>query len=682
MIPELGNFALFLAFTFSLMLSIFPLIGLRTNNLKLMQLAPNLTIGLFTFTLFAFFCLVYAFLTDDFTVLNVAQNSNSLLPDQYKFAASFGSHEGSFLLWLVMQSGWMFAVVLKSKSLPDDMRTRVLMVLGWICVGFYAYIITASNPFDRTLPYFPVDGRDLNPLLQDVGMIIHPPLLYMGYVGLSISFAFAIAALLSGKLDSTWAKWSRPWTAAAWAFLTLGITIGSWWAYSELGWGGWWFWDPVENASFMPWLVATALLHSLAVAEKRNAFKSWTVFLAISAFSLSLLGTFLVRSGVIVSVHAFASDPSRGLFILILLALVVGGSLGLYAWRANTIKSFGRFSLFSKESMLWLNNVFLVAATIIVLLGTLFPLVHKELGLGSISIGAPFFNDMFTLLTVPMALCLAIAPLVRWKQDKLNKFVTQPVVVVLLSFIIATLWLYAQFEDVKFYGVLGLGLGLWITIFTLIEYRNTATKLGAGKIAFSKVPLSHYAMSLGHIGIAFVIAGAGLTSQYSVKLDVKMRVGDTATLMNYEYKFEDIVDIKGPNYEGWAAQILISEDGEQITTMLAEKRYYPVQRNTMTEAAIDAGFTRDLYVSMGELLPDGSWALQLNVKPYVRWFWLGGILIALGGGLTLFDRRYRGTKSSRSFKSSDIPSKPSNTSKPLDSSKVDSFNHEEKGATA
>ena len=639
MIPELGNFALFIAFAFSLLLSIFPLIGLRTNNLKLMQLAPNLTVGLFSFTLFSFACLVYSFLTDDFTVLNVAENSNSLLPIQYKFAASFGSHEGSFLLWLVMQSGWAFAVVLKSKSLPPEMRTRVLMVIGWICVGFYAYIITASNPFDRTLPYFPVDGRDLNPLLQDVGMIIHPPLLYMGYVGLSISFAFAIAALLSGKLDSTWAKWSRPWTAAAWAFLTLGITIGSWWAYSELGWGGWWFWDPVENASFMPWLVATALLHSLAVSEKRNAFKSWTVFLAIAGFSLSLLGTFLVRSGVIVSVHAFATDPSRGVFILVLLALVIGGSLTLYALRSGAIKSVGKFSTFSRETMLWANNVLLVAATIIVLLGTLLPLVHKEIGLGSISIGAPFFNQMFTYLTVPFALLLGIAPFVRWKQDKLNKFLTMPAVVGVISILLSVVWLKLEFGEVKFYAALGATLGLWVTLFTVLEYRKTATKLGV-----SKVPLSHYAMALGHIGIAFVIAGAGLTSQYTQEKDVKLWPGDSAELMGYTYKFNAIKDVKGSNYNGWAADITVYKGNYLEAELLAEKRFYPVQRNTMTEAAIDDGFTRDLYVSLGELLPDDSWAIRIYVKPYVRWLWLGGILVALGGFLTLFDRRYRGVK--------------------------------------
>ncbi|GAA0296842.1 heme lyase CcmF/NrfE family subunit [Psychrosphaera haliotis] len=642
MIPELGNFALFIAFAFSLLLSIFPLIGLRTNNLKLMQLAPNLTVGLFSFTLFSFACLVYSFLTDDFTVLNVAENSNSLLPIQYKFAASFGSHEGSFLLWLVMQSGWAFAVVLKSKSLPPEMRTRVLMVLGWICVGFYAYIITASNPFDRTLPYFPVDGRDLNPLLQDVGMIIHPPLLYMGYVGLSISFAFAIAALLSGKLDSTWAKWSRPWTAAAWAFLTLGITIGSWWAYSELGWGGWWFWDPVENASFMPWLVATALLHSLAVSEKRNAFKSWTVFLAIAGFSLSLLGTFLVRSGVIVSVHAFATDPSRGVFILILLALVIGGSLTLYALRSGAIKSVGKFSTFSRETMLWANNVLLVAATIIVLLGTLLPLVHKEIGLGSISIGAPFFNQMFTYLTVPFALLLGIAPFVRWKQDKLNKFLTMPAVVGVISILLSVVWLKLEFGEVKFYAALGATLGLWVTLFTALEYRKTASKLGV-----SKVPLSHYAMGLGHIGIAFVIAGAGLTSQYTQEKDVKLWPGDSAELMGYTYQFNAIKDVNGSNYNGWAADISVYKGNYLEAELLAEKRYYPVQRNTMTEAAIDDGFTRDLYVSLGELLPDDSWAIRIYVKPYVRWLWLGGILVALGGFLTLFDRRYRGVKLSK-----------------------------------
>ncbi|MBU2916431.1 heme lyase CcmF/NrfE family subunit [Psychrosphaera sp. F3M07] len=636
MIPELGNFALYIAFALSILLSIFPAIGVRQNNARLMAMAPNLSIGLFVFTLFSFSCLVYAFLTDDFTVVNVAQNSNSALPNQYKFAASFGSHEGSFLLWLLMQSGWLFAVAIMSKGLPVDMRTRILTVLGWVCVGFYAYIIISSNPFERTLPYFPVDGRDLNPLLQDIGMIIHPPLLYMGYVGLSVSFAFAIAALLSGNLDSTWAKWSRPWTAAAWAFLTLGITVGSWWAYSELGWGGWWFWDPVENASFMPWLVATALLHSLAVSEKRNAFKSWTVFLAIAAFSLSLLGTFLVRSGVIVSVHAFASDPERGIFILILLALVIGGSLLLYSLRAGNIKSFGKFSIFSRESMLWGNNVLLIAATMVVLMGTLLPLVHKEIGLGTISIGEPFFNQMFTYLIVPFALLLGIAPLVRWKQDKLNNFVTKPVVVIISSVVLTLLWLKVEFNDINLLAALGTCLAVWVVLFTLLELKQTSKK-----VSLFKLPLSHYSMSLGHIGLAFVIAGVALTSQYSVERDVKMNTGDSAELRGYQFTFDKIKNIEGPNYDGWAAVISVTKQDKPVATMLAEKRFYPVQRNTMTEAAIDDGFFRDIYISLGERLPDGAWALRLYVKPYVRWIWLGGIIVAFAGGLTLFDRRYR-----------------------------------------
>jgi len=636
MIPELGNFALYIAFAISLLLSIFPLIGLKKNNLYLMQLAPNLTLGLFGFTLMAFLALVYAFLTDDFTVLNVAQNSNSTLPMQYKFAASFGSHEGSFLLWLLMQSGWAFAVAIWSRSLPPEMRARILMVIGWICVGFYAYIITASNPFDRTLPYFPVDGRDLNPLLQDIGMIIHPPLLYMGYVGLSITFSFAIAALLSGNLDSTWAKWSRPWTAAAWAFLTLGITIGSWWAYAELGWGGWWFWDPVENASFMPWLIATALLHSLAVSEKRNAFKSWTVFLAIAAFSLSLLGTFLVRSGVIVSVHAFATDPARGVFILTLAAMVIGGSLILYSVKASNIKSVGRFSMFSREAMLWCNNVLLVAGTIIVFMGTLLPLVHKEIGLGTISIGEPFFNQMFTYLIVPFALILGVSPLVRWKQDKLNKFVKGPAAIIVLSLILAFAWLKLEFTEVKPLAYLGAVLFIWIVLHTSVELKQTLKKISWGKL-----PMSHLAMVFGHVGIAFVIAGAALTSQYSTQRDVKMNEGDSAVLSGYQFQFNRVKNIDGPNYSGWAADIRIYKETNLVAELLAEKRFYPVQRNTMTEAAIDDGFFQDLYVSLGENLPDGSWALRVYVKPYVRWFWLGGIIVALGGGLILFDRRYR-----------------------------------------
>lgn len=636
MIPEIGNFALYIAFGFSLLLSVLPLVGLRKSNVSLMETAPNLSAGLFAFTLLAFSCLVYAFLTDDFTVLNVAQNSNSALPVQYKFAASFGSHEGSFLLWLLMQSGWAFAVAVWSKSLPTKMRTRVLMVIGWICVGFYAYIITVSNPFDRTLPFYPVDGGDLNPLLQDIGMIIHPPLLYMGYVGMSICFSFAIAALLSGDLDSTWAKWSRPWTAVAWGFLTLGITIGSWWAYSELGWGGWWFWDPVENASFMPWLVATALLHSLAVSEKRNVFKSWTVFLAIAAFSLSLLGTFLVRSGVIVSVHAFATDPARGVFILILLAIVIGGSLLLYSLKAGKIRSVGKFSSFSRESALWLNNVLLVAATLIVLLGTLVPLVHKEIGLGSISIGEPFFNQMFTYLIIPFALIVGFGPQIRWKQDKGTKFVLKPLVIAGVSVLLAFLWLYFEFGEVKGLAWIATVLFTWIVLFTIDELRNTAKK-----VPLSKLPLSHYAMVLGHIGLAFVIAGVGLTSQYSTEKDVKMFTGDRASLSGYDFKFNQLSDVKGPNYDGWAANMTVYQGTTAVAELAAEKRFYPVQRNTMTEAAIDASFFRDVYISLGEQLPDKGWAIRLHVKPYVRWLWLGGILVSFAGALIVFDKRYR-----------------------------------------
>jgi cytochrome c-type biogenesis protein CcmF len=634
MIPELGNYALYLAFGLSILLGLLPAIGLKKSNTQLMMTAPNLALGMFVFTLFAFGCLVYAFITDDFSILNVAQNSNSQLPYYYKFAASFGSHEGSFLLWLVMQSGWACAVAVWSKALPAPMRTRVLMVLGWISIGFYAYIITASNPFDSTLPYFAVDGKDLNPLLQDIGMIIHPPLLYMGYVGLSVSFAFAIAALLSGELDSTWAKWSRPWTAAAWAFLTLGITIGSWWAYAELGWGGWWFWDPVENASFMPWLVATALLHSLAVSEKRGAFKSWTVFLAIAAFSLSLLGTFLVRSGVIVSVHAFASDPTRGVFILVLLAIVIGGSLLLYSLRASSIQSQGKFSMFSREAMLWGNNALLLAATLVVLLGTLLPLVHKEIGLGTISIGEPFYNQMFTYLIIPFAIMLGIAPLIRWKQDKLNKYLPKSGMNVLLSWVLAFVWIWLQFDEVKLLALIAVSLALWIVIYTAIDALNTFKKAGKFRVSF-------LAMAFGHVGLAFVIAGIGLTSQYSVERDVKMFTGDSADLQAYTFTFDKVKNLDGPNYEAWAAKLTVTKNGKYVSELLAEKRFYPVQRNTMTEAAIDDSFFRDLYVSLGEKLPDNSWALRLYIKPYVRWLWLGGILIAIGGFLTLVDPRYR-----------------------------------------
>ncbi|AOT07523.1 heme lyase CcmF/NrfE family subunit [Pseudoalteromonas luteoviolacea] len=641
MIPEIGYFALVLAMALSLLLCIFPLWGAYTGNLRLMRAAPSLALGQCLFVLFSFGILIYITLTDDFTVAYVAHHSSSTLPWYYKVTSTWGGHEGAILLWLVMQSSWTALVALMSKSLPWVLRARVLGVLGFLGVGFMLYTLWMSSPFERLLPYFPVEGRDLNPLLQDPGMIIHPPLLYMGYVGLSVSFSFAIAALLTGKLDNTWAKWSRPWTMVAWAFLTLGITIGSWWAYAELGWGGWWFWDPVENASLMPWLVATALLHSLAVTEKRGVFKSWTVLLAITAFSLCLLGTFIVRSGIIVSVHAFATDPDRGLYILSFLAVVVGGSLALYAARVSQVHSEGRYRFASREVALWLNNIFLVVATLIVLLGTLLPMIHKELGLGSISIGVPFFNQMFAILIVPFALLLGIAPMLRWKQNKLSPLAKKWLVNVALSLVATAAWLFSNYEQVSALTFMATALAVWIMFSTVSDLLQKISLQASISEGFKRLGLSYWAMVLGHVGLAFVIASVTLTSAYSVERAVAMKPGDIATLNEYQYRFDGVKEIRGPNYSGHAGVVTVLKDDELVTELYAEKRLYDIGMQFMTEAAIDDGFFRDLYLALGEQMSQGAWSLRIYHKPYVRWMWLGGILISLAGFIVLADKRYR-----------------------------------------
>ena len=641
MIPELGYFSLTLAMVLSVLLCIFPIWGAHTGNLRLMRAAPSLAIGQFVFVLLSFAALIYASLTDDFTVSYVAYHSSSTLPWYYKITSTWGGHEGAILLWLVMQAGWTAVVAMRSKSLPWVLRARVLGVLGFLGVGFMLYTLLMSSPFERLLPYFPVEGRDLNPLLQDPGMIIPPPLLYMGYVGLSVSFSFAIAALLTGKLDNTWAKWSRPWTMTAWGFLTLGITIGSWWAYSELGWGGWWFWDPVENASLMPWLVATALLHSLSTTEKRGVFKSWTVLLAIAAFSLSLLGTFIVRSGIIVSVHAFASDPNRGMFILAFLAIVVGGGLSLYALRVSQVKSEGRYKFASREVALWLNNIFLVVATLIVLLGTLLPMIHKELGLGSISIGEPFFNKMFAILLVPFAILMGIGPLLRWKQNKWSMLQNKLALSAIVSIVATAAWLYSSYDVIAPLTFIATALAVWIFVTTLVDLAAKVTIHKTLAEGFKRLGLSYWAMVLGHVGLAFVIAGVTLTSAYSVERDVSMKPGDKVALNEYQYRFDGVKSIRGANYSGHAGVVTVLKNDKQVTVLHAEKRRYDIGMQFMTEAAVDAGFTRDLYLALGEQLSQGAWSLRIYHKPYVRWMWLGGILISIAGFLVLGDKRYR-----------------------------------------
>lgn len=644
MIAELGQLALTFAFALSVLLAVVPLYGSFSGNERALLLAKPLGLAGFLFAFLAILALSHAFYYNDFSVINVASNSNSLLPWYYRLTAVWGSHEGSMLLWVVILAGWIAAVALFSKGLPLLMQGRILGIMGLVAVGFNAFSLFMSNPFARSLPYIPVDGRDLNPLLQDFGMIIHPPLLYMGYVGFAVSFAFAIAALLGGKFDSTWARWARPWTLAAWMFLTLGIMLGSWWAYKELGWGGWWFWDPVENASFMPWLVGTALIHSLAVTEKRGTFKSWTVLLALGAFSLSLVGAFLVRSGVLVSVHSFASDPGRGMYLLIFLLIVVGGSLLLYAMRMNSVRSQARYELFSREVLLWGNNIFLLTATLVVFLGTLFPLFHKELGLGSISIGAPFFDQMFVYLIIPFSLLLGLGPWVRWKQQQVAPLL-KPFSLMAIAALILSLGFMASTQTVELnMAFLGILLGCWVATTSLGEVWQRATQLGKGTEGFSRLTASHYGMVLAHTGFAVMLIGIAMTTTYTQERDVRMGIGDSITLADYTFRLTDVYALNGPNYGGQAAELDIHKNGRFVTHIHAEKRLYHVQRMPMTDAGIHATLSRDLYVSFGEELPNNTWALRLHIKPFVRCIWLGALLMSAGALLSLLDKRYRRRK--------------------------------------
>ena len=641
MIAELGNYALALSLAVSFFLAIFPLWGAEKGHSQLMSLARPMTYGLFFSLTIAFAALFYLFAVNDFSVQYVVNNSNSSLPIYYRLSAVWGSHEGSLLLWIWLLTLWGAAVALFSKHLPQEAVARVLGIMGIISIGFLLFVLFTSNPFTRTFPDFPVDGRELNPMLQDVGLIFHPPLLYMGYVGFSVAFAFAIASLMTGKLDSAWARWSRPWTMAAWVFLTLGIVLGSWWAYYELGWGGWWFWDPVENSSLMPWLAGTALIHSLAVTEKRGSFKAWTVLLAILAFSLCLLGTFLVRSGILVSVHAFASDPTRGLYILAYLVVVIGGSLTLYAYKGNQIRSRDNAERYSRETLLLLNNILLMTALCVVFLGTLLPLVHKQLGLGSISIGAPFFDQMFLIIMTPFALLLGIGPLVKWRRDQFSEIRTPVVVSVVVMAIAGFALPYFLHNKLTVSVVLGTMMSVIIVLLSLYEMKQRATHRELFFKGITKLSRSHWGMILAHLGVAMTVWGIAFSQNFSVERDVRMAVGDTVQIADYDFKFTGVSDANGPNYMGGKAQIDISKDGKPEATLFAEKRFYTVSKMPMTEAAIDWGFTRDLYVALGEKIEDNSWALRLYYKPFIRWIWIGGLFMALGGLLCMFDRRYR-----------------------------------------
>ena len=637
MLPELGHFALIVALFVALALATLPIIGAARNSRAWMALARPAAQAHFVFVAIAFAALMTSFANNDFSLVNVAANSNSELPLAYRIAATWGSHEGSMLLWVFMLAGWTVAVSLFSSRSPLAMVARVLGVMGFINAGFLLFILFTSSPFARLLPPA-LDGRDLNPLLQDPGMVMHPPLLYMGYVGFAVAFAFAVAALLSGRFDAAWARWSRPWTTAAWMFLTLGIALGSWWAYYELGWGGWWFWDPVENASFMPWLAGTALIHSLVVAEKRGAFKAWTVLLAIAAFSLSLMGTFLVRSGVLTSVHAFATDPARGAFMLSFLGIVVGGSLALFGWRAASVGFAGSFDRFSRETLLLGNNVLLAAATGAVMLGTLYPLALDALGLGKISVGAPYFETVFVPLMAPLVLLMGAAPLARWKSASLADVAARLKWPALASTAaaLALPWLAGRFSV----GVaLGLFLAAWVFASTAVLLLQRS-RGGAGQLA--RASRSFWGMVLAHVGIGIFIVGVTMVRGYETERDVKMGLGDHVDVAGYRFTFRGVQQTTGPNYAAVRGDLEVRPvAGGASLTMTPEKRLYKEQQMPMTEAAIDAGLTRDLYVSLGEPLDEKTWTVRVYHKPFIDWIWGGAFVMALGGLLALTDRRYR-----------------------------------------
>jgi len=639
-IPEVGQFALSLALCVAIVQAVVPLIGAARHDAGMMAIARPAACAQLVLVITAFGALTYCFVNNDFSVLYVAQHSNSSLPLVYRIAGVWGGHEGSLLLWLQMLTVWTVSVAVFSRRLPDDLVARVLGVMGLVSIGFLTFMLFTSNPFDRLLPAA-ANGQDLNPLLQDPGMAVHPPMLYMGYVGFSVSFAFAIAALLSGRLDAAWARWSRPWTTAAWIFLTLGIMRGSAWAYYELGWGGWWFWDPVENASFMPWLVGTALIHSLAVTEKRGAFKSWTVLLAIFAFALSLLGTFLVRSGVLTSVHAFATDPRRGIFILAFLTIVIGSSLFLFALRSPRVGFGSAFSLISRETSLLANNALLVVAAASVLLGTLYPLAVDALGLGKISVGPPYFEAVFVPVMAPVLFLMGVGPITRWRNMPLPELFVRlrwalgvsVVSAVLLPFLLGRWsWLVA----------LGLLLAVWVTATCVLSlWRRLRQGSGTLWHRLAASSPSYYGMLLAHLGIAVFVVGVTLVKGYEADTEVRMTAGDTVQLAGYTFRFDGVQDRKGPNYFAARATVQVTRDGRDVSVLHPEKRIYNVQRMPMTESAIDTGITRHLYVALGDQLGEGAWLVRVQYKPYVSWIWVGCLIMALGGVFAASDRRYR-----------------------------------------
>ncbi|MGS0692635.1 heme lyase CcmF/NrfE family subunit [Shewanella sp. 0m-4] len=639
MIPELGHFSLIIGLAFAMLLAIVPLVGVARKDQYLVRYAWPLSYGMFFFILFSVIALGYSFAVDDFSVAYVAHHSNSELPIFFKIAAVWGGHEGSLLFWVFSLAAWAAAVALFSKGLEEVFTARVLAVLAMILIGFTLFMLLTSSPFERLFP-IPMEGRDLNPMLQDVGLIFHPPMLYLGYVGFSVSFAFAIAALMSGRLDSAWARWSRPWTLAAWVFLTGGISLGSWWAYYELGWGGWWFWDPVENASFMPWLIGTALLHSLIVTEKRGAFRNWTVLLSIFAFSLSLLGTFIVRSGVLTSVHSFAADPSRGMFILLLLGLAIGGSLTLFAFRASEMSSPARFELKSKETMLLICNLLLTVACGTVLLGTLYPLLIDALGMGKISVGPPYFNAVFVPIVLVLFAFMGIGPNIRWKKSKTGELKRQIIVPAVIATVVGLAAPFLADGEFNIWVVFGIGIAVWVMLMTFRAAYNIV-KTKDGSIDMTRLGRSQLGMIIAHLGIAVSVVGATMVSNYSIEKSVRMGPGISQELAGYTFNYIETKNVVGPNYTAQQGQIEVYQGDEYVTLLRPDRRQYNVRTMDMTEAGIDWGLFRDLYVTMGDPISRTEFAVRLNYKPFVRWIWFGSIFMMVGGFFAASDKRYR-----------------------------------------
>jgi cytochrome c-type biogenesis protein CcmF len=637
MMAEIGVFSLILALLFALMLVIIPTLGLWLNKRDWCLSSRTYVFGQVVFVLLAYCALTVCFLRDDFTVSYVLVNSSTSLPWFYKLCAVWGGHEGSMLLWVAILSLWMLAVNLFSRGLSEAMRVRVLVILGALSVGFILFLLSTSNPFVRQFQWLNTQGRDLNPLLQDPGFLFHPPMLYMGYVGFAVAFSFAIAVLWLGRVEPLWAKWTRPWTLAAWCCLTAGITLGSWWAYRELGWGGWWFWDPVENASFMPWLIGTALLHSLVVCEKRQQFVAWTLLLAIMAFSLSLVGTFLVRSGVLTSVHAFAVDPQRGLYILLFLLVVIGGSLTLFACRAHLLQRPSSPDIVSRESALLLNNVFLVVVMLTVLMGTIYPLLIDGLGLGKLSVGAPYFNAVFIPLMIPVLLLMGLGLHLKWQKDHIKDVMPQLSWVIVLSLCVPWLCMLFLAKEMNGTVLMGLILSFWVILSTLKLLLTRIKQEG-----LKQVSLAFYGMVTAHCGVGVAVIGIAVSSGYGISDDVRLAPGDNTSIAGYCIDFVSQQPLVGANYQGTKASFRIHHPNFQKDSKVIypEKRIYNVGKMAMTESAIDLTVFRDLYVALGEPLDNGAWSVRIYYKPFVRWIWAGGFLIFMGGFLALIDRRY------------------------------------------